>query len=281
MYGGYIDTPIDERDYGICMAYDDSEEIQIPESYKTSFQPPYENQKTTGNCVAQTLANIMEVIYHKLTGKHENFSVGFVYGTRKKGQSKSSGMTGYAACENIITDGDIKASLFESNYEVPDIIEKVDKFKETNPEWKKDSFIPLCYIRTKNTKDVKKFIYKYDIPVMSVVPMSAFWYGEGLHAMPIIGWRGNTAIMQNSWGEKKAPIVEVDFDDIKEFWCIVPYTLKEFSDLDKERWSYNGVMRCVEAGIMQGYPDGTIKPEGTLTRAEFMSLLYRMDKLGT
>jgi N-acetylmuramoyl-L-alanine amidase len=38
-------------------------------------------------------------------------------------------------------------------------------------------------------------------------------------------------------------------------------------------------MRCVEAGIMQGYPDGSIRPEGNLTRAEVMALLYRMDKL--
>lgn len=283
MYGGYIDIPVDERDYGICMAFDDKEndEIEIPNSYKVSFQPPYENQKSTGNCVAQTIANIMEVIYHKYTGEHKNFSIGFVYGNRYKGQSRGSGMTGYTACGNLVSDGDIMASLFESNEEVPNIIEMVDEYKKNNPDWKKDSYIPLCYIRTKSTKDVKKFICKYDIPVMAVVKVSKFWFGEGYHAMPLFEFRGDKAYMQNSWGEKSnAKIVDLDFDDIKEFWLIVPYTMKEFADLDKNRWSYAGIMRCVETGLAQGYPDGTIKPTGTLTRAEMMSILYRMDKLG-
>lgn len=283
MYGGYIDTPIDERDYSICMAFDDSEEIEIPKNYRTSFQPPYANQGSTGNCVAQTIANIMEVIYHKYTGKHKDFSVGFVYGNRYDGD-KTSGMTGYQACGTLIKDGDIFSETFDDPGEVPGIIKKVTKFKEENPDWKKDSFIPLFYIRTKNTKDVKKFIMKYDIPVMAVVKVSKFWISfgdDGYHAMPIYGWDDDTAIMQNSWGEDhRANTVELDFDDIKEFWLIVPYSIKEFPDLDKARWSYSGIMRCVEAGIMQGYPDGTIKPEGNITRAEMMALLYRMDKLG-
>jgi hypothetical protein len=38
---GFIKEPKDPRDYGICMAYEDSNDIIIPQSYKTSFQPPY------------------------------------------------------------------------------------------------------------------------------------------------------------------------------------------------------------------------------------------------
>ena len=48
---GAILSPADERDYPICMAYEDKE-IVIPESYTTSFQPPYAKQ-VSGNCVAQ------------------------------------------------------------------------------------------------------------------------------------------------------------------------------------------------------------------------------------
>ena len=279
MSGGFIYVPEDERDYPICMAYDDSEDIEIPKKYKTSFQPPYENQGSTGNCVAQTIANIMEVIYYKMMREHENFSVGFTYGNRKKGQSKSSGMTGYTACGNLCEDGDIKASMFECNYEVPDIIEKVAEFKESHPEWKEEAYVPKSYIRTNNTKEVKKFILKYDIPVMAVVKVSKFWYGDGYHAMALYGWDKDTAIMQNSWGEKSnAKTVKLDFDDIKEFWMILPYSLMNFGDIDETHWAYNNIAYCVEKEVMLGYPDGTIRPNNNVTRAETAVMLYRMLK---
>ena len=280
MKGGFIYEPEKESDFPICMAYDDSEDIEIPRNFKTSYQPPYEDQGTTSNCVSQVIANIMEVIWYKITGKHVNFSVGFPYGNRYDGQSKSEGMTGYTACGNLCKDGDVKASVFECFYEVPDIIEKVKEFKEKNPEWKKLTYIPKSYIRTKSEKEVKKFIYKYDIPVMAVVKVSKFWYGEGYHAMALYGWKnGDTAIMQNSWGEdSNAKIVELDFDDIKEFWLIVPFLPAEFTDIDDSHWAYNDVMSCVSKGIVQGYPDGSFRPSNDVTRAEAAAIIYRMLK---
>lgn len=279
MDSGFIYAPEDERDYPICMAYEDADDVEIPDNFKTSYQPPYENQGSTGNCVAQTLANIMEVIYHKAIGEHDNFSIGFIYGNRKSGQSKSSGMTGYTACGNLCTDGDVKASVFECSYEVPYVIEKAKEFMKQFPKWKESAYIPKNYIRTNSTKQVKKFIMKYDIPVMAVVKMSKFWYGEGYHAMALYGWDGDTAFMQNSWGEKSnAKIVELDFDDIKEFWLITPYSLMNFADVPDGHWAYSDIAKAVEKEIMLGYPDGTFKPAKELTRAEASAIIYRMLK---
>ena len=278
MEGGFIYMPEDERDYPICMAYDDDESIEIPKKYKTSFQPPYENQGSTGNCVAQTLANIMEVMLFNYLGKHRNFSVGFIYGNRKKGQSKSSGMTGYAACGNLCEDGDVYRKYFEYLYEVPDVIEKVEEYKRDNPDWKDFTFIPDSYIRTNSKNNVKKFILKYDIPVMAVVEVNKFWYGEGYHAMALYGWDGDTAIMQNSWGEKKANTIELDFDDIKEFWLIVPPFFPHFSDVPEAHWAYEDVLNCYCEGILKGYPDGTFRPSENMTRAEATAIIYRLLK---
>lgn len=279
MNGGFIYTPEDPKDYPICMAYEDSEEIQIPQSFRTSFQPPYANQGSTGNCVAQTLANIMEVIYHNKLGIHEDFSVGFIYGNRKPGQSKSSGMTGYMACGNLCEDGDVKSKVYDDPSEMDWIMHDVNRFKEENPDWVKKAYKPREYIRTNSTKEVKKFIMKYDIPVMAVVKVSKFWFGEGYHAMALYGWDGDTAIMQNSWGERSnAKTVELDFDDIKEFWLIVPYTLPGFTDVAENHWAYKDIIRCAEKAILQGYPDGTFKPEKEMTRAELCAMIYRMLK---
>ena len=278
MNSGFIYTPKDERDYPICMAYDDSETLEIPEKFKTSFQPPYAKQ-ISSNCVAQTIANIMEVMWHKVFGEHDDFSVGFVYGNRKEGQHKGEGMTGYIACGNLCKDGDIKASLYEDPSEVPFIIEDVERFKEEHPEWKDEAYIPKSYIRTNSKEEVKKFILKYDIPVLAVCKVNDFWIGGGLHAMALYGWDGDTAIMQNSWGENhKMKTVELPFKYIEEFWLILPYSVMKFKDITESHWAYNNIAKCVEKEIMLGYPDGTIRPEKETTRAEFCATIYRMLK---
>lgn len=278
MKSGFIYMPEDERDYPVCMAYDDAEDIEIPESFKTSFQPPYESQ-ISSNCVAQTLANIMEVMWYNQFGEHDDFSVGFIYGNRKDGQSKSKGMTGYTACNNLCEDGDVKRSAFENPYEVPSLIKVVQEFKRNNPNWKDEAYVPKSYIRTKTMEEVKKFILKYNIPVMAIVRAREFSSLVGYHAMALYGWNGDIAIMQNSWGEDNPyKIVELDFDKIKEFWMIVPYSVMNFADIDEAHWAYKHIAKCVEKEIMLGYPDGSFKPEKQMTRAEIAAIIYRMLK---
>lgn len=274
---GFIYAPEDERDYPICMVYDDVEDIVIPEQFKTSFQPPYEKQ-ISGNCVAQSIANIMEVMYYHMVGRHEDFSVGFVYGNRDEYEYQGSGMTGYLACNHLVKDGDVKSEVFDNIGEAPSIIKKVNEFKEQFPNWKQLTYVPACYVRTKSADEVKKFILKYDIPVMAVVNTKHFWWSGGFHAMALYGWNGDTAIMQNSWGKDKKPIVEVAFDDIEEFWLITPFQIEKFIDLDQTHWAFESIVKCVENRIIQGYPDNTFRPEKQMTRAEVVAVIYRMLK---
>ena len=278
MNGGFIKEPVDPRDYPACMAYEDAEEIILPESFRTSFQPPYEKQ-VAGNCVAQTLANIMEVIYHNKLGIHDNFSVGFIYGNRKKGQYTGEGMYGSFACKNLCEDGDVKSSVYDDPSEMDWIMHDVERFKAENPDWVNKAYKPRSYIRTNSKNEVKKFIYKYNIPVMAVCEVNDFWIGGGLHAMALYGWDGDTAIMQNSWGANhKAKIVELPFKEVEEFWMIVPYTLPGFTDVPETHWAYKDIIKCAEQAILQGYPDGTFKPEKEMTRAELCARIYRMLK---
>lgn len=306
MNGGFIYVPEKESDYPICMAYDDAEDIVIPESFKVSFKPPYEDQGTTGSCVAHTVANIVEVMIHKYLkspkireliakvngldyisdkvseDKHINVSVGFTYGNRYPGQLLNSpGMTGYQACDNLISDGAILAVMFEDDSEVPDITEAVKKFKDEHPEWHDYAIVPLRYVRTSKENEVKKFMMRYNVPILTVSAVSKFWIGSGYHAMPCYGWNGSTALLQNSWGEDShLKDIELDFDDIKEFWMIVPFLPAEFSDIDDSHWAYDDVMTCVSKGVVQGYPDGTFRPSANVTRAEAAAIVYRILKEG-
>lgn len=279
MTSGFIYSPEDERDYPVCMAYDDAEDVEIPESFRTSFQPPYETQ-ISSNCVAQSLANILEVMWYNQFGEHDDFSVGFIYGNRKSGlKSDKKGMTGYGACSVLCEDGDVKRSAFENPGEVPSLIKKVMEFKEQNPNWKDGAYVPKSYIRTKTTEEVKKFILKYNIPVMAIVRAREFSTYIGYHAMALYGWDGDIAIMQNSWGEDNPhKIVELDFDDIEEFWMITPFSVMNFTDLDETHWAYKNIAKCVEKELLLGYPDGSFRPDKEMTRAEGAALIYRILK---
>lgn len=46
----------------------------------------------------------------------------------------------------------------------------------------------------------------------------------------------------------------------------------DFSDLASEHWAYKNVMNLVDKGIVNGYPDGTYRPDKTITRGEFFKL---------
>ena len=46
----------------------------------------------------------------------------------------------------------------------------------------------------------------------------------------------------------------------------------QFSDLDETYWAYESVQKLVEAGIIEGYDDGTFKPDGDITRAELVKI---------
>lgn len=49
-----------------------------------------------------------------------------------------------------------------------------------------------------------------------------------------------------------------------------------FKDVDPERWSYADIVRCVDAGIISGYPDGTFKPNNPVTREEMAAIASRI-----
>lgn len=50
-----------------------------------------------------------------------------------------------------------------------------------------------------------------------------------------------------------------------------------FSDVSKEDWFYNNVMSAYEKGIMNGVSENVFAPYSNMTRAMFVTVLYRMD----
>lgn len=51
-----------------------------------------------------------------------------------------------------------------------------------------------------------------------------------------------------------------------------------FKDLPKDHWAYKDIMEFAEKGIVTGYPDGTIKPDEYITRAEAFAIYSRYNE---
>ena len=47
----------------------------------------------------------------------------------------------------------------------------------------------------------------------------------------------------------------------------------KFSDVPEDHWAYEYINECVSRGILNGYPDGTFKPEKQLKVCEFIKML--------
>jgi hypothetical protein len=52
-----------------------------------------------------------------------------------------------------------------------------------------------------------------------------------------------------------------------------------FSDVTTSYWAYDAISNLSSLGYITGYPDGSFKPDGAITRAEFVSILTRALKL--
>lgn len=51
-----------------------------------------------------------------------------------------------------------------------------------------------------------------------------------------------------------------------------------FDDVKETDWSYKYIINLLEAGVIEGYGDGTFRPQNTITRAEIAVMLTRMYK---
>ncbi len=59
-----------------------------------------------------------------------------------------------------------------------------------------------------------------------------------------------------------------DKDDV-----IIPQPAVSFTDINSSHWAYDSVIYLAEKFILNGYLDGTFKPENNITRAEFAKII--------
>ncbi|GAA4718586.1 S8 family peptidase [Brevibacillus fulvus] len=61
---------------------------------------------------------------------------------------------------------------------------------------------------------------------------------------------------------------------------VTPYSgSRRFADLSRSHWAYTDLMTAYRLGILQGYPNNTIKPDQPLTRAEMALMVARAQSI--
>lgn len=88
----------------------------------------------------------------------------------------------------------------------------------------------------------------------------------GLTAMMLMG---STC---SFWDLSESELNDLAFNDFTV--TVYGADLSQFSDTIPQ-WASSDVSYLVDKGIMQGYPDGTFKPSGTMTRLEFLVATVR------
>lgn len=61
----------------------------------------------------------------------------------------------------------------------------------------------------------------------------------------------------------------------------VAFAATTFKDINSSHWAYSAVARLVNEGTIGGYPDGTFKPDATVSRAEFVKMIGKTSTVTT
>lgn len=260
---------------------------------------PVKNQNTINSCVAHSIALIKETQEYYETGKKVEFSVGWLYGYRNTNDYKGQGMMPKEALTNLKNFGNVTIDLFPENFEYDALQDLINKRKNTclsnGAKYKISS-----YARVTDVNSVKSCLYVRKSPVMLICNIYQSFYNtrsdgmvrepsgnlSGSHAMTVVGWTNINGteyyIVQNSWGPEWGDngicYIKPGSSIITDIYTIIDKenVSLSFSDVPYSYWGRDAINKCVKAGLINGYPDGTFRPNGTITRAEICSMFSKM-----
>ena len=266
------------RSVGSTRAYDYSKictikDEDVPASYKIKNIPHVLDQGMVGSCVAHGLAENLQANHFKNTGEMLDLSVLEIYGLWRRDEfDNESGMYIQTALNRGREIGTIPRRLAPENIEVPDAIKKAKEYQEMYPDafaFKIGSYFEI----RKNGKfemNLKKAILQFDLPVIIVRSTGGTW-----HCEIAIGWDEEGIILQNSWGREWGDngLHHYKAKNLEEAYVVIMDDIKiPFTDVD-EHWAKKYIRNLYFANIIDGYEDGTFRPEEHMKRSEVAKMI--------
>ena len=234
---GAIDSPVDLRDYDYSMISCSGDKVDIPKEFILDYDYPILNQGLIGSCVAHALSCMKS--YIDGVNKDNMYSVGFIYANRQEDDFQGTGMITREALKNLVKYGDCKKSSFPVNEEYPAIVDTLNKYGKQKLLDEADDYKSLAYISLE-IENIKEYLVKYKKPVLitvrvyenfyeansngGVIPSDPEGNKRGGHAMLCIGYKEDTLIIINSWGDyngdKGKYYLDINSSIIKELWAL-------------------------------------------------------------
>ena len=282
---GVIPSPEDKRDWKLSREMDfpcgASLDKMIPTSLRIKWLPKHLDQGSVGSCTAHALSLAYSCLIHYITGEEVDYSVLWLYGNRRETTYRGKGFIMRDMVKVATKYGDVTRDLLPENIEMLEAMYRFDSVYESlNPQAVK---LIEGYVRLETEEEAKAWLVRYpEIPIIASVYTRDVYnanVSNGRHCMALIGWYGDTAIFQNSWGKKIYPYPEIEFKKINEMWGLIPMAQKiNFKDVTSDRWSAEAINEAANDGIIAGFPDGRFAPDQALTREQIAVIWQRMKR---
>ena len=265
------------------------------------WDSPIKNQLTKSTCVAHALASAIEIMQHYDTGSREEISTSWFYGYREQDDYQDEGMYISEALETARKIGGVPKILMPDNLgynESRTIISGMtDKCLETAQDYRIKNYALL-----KSKYEIISAIYENKSPVIigmetyqsfidtdrtGIVPEpSVRETNYGGHAVLCVGWTTINEdiylVIKNSWGtewgDNGYAYLKLDgYIPIFEMYILFDATNHplRLTDIDTY-WGKEDIELAIRCGIINGYEDGTFKPEKPITRGEIGVIVARL-----
>lgn len=296
-----------KKDNGVVWQYAAAcQSAEFNQEYPLHFRlwtSPVKNQNSKQTCVSYALSTMKEIQDYYDTMTKNNYSTSYIYVLRQDGQTTGDGMYIDLALDNMRTMGVVPYSMMPDNLDIDeakDISKKALKNQRLLEEGKKHCI--ANYAKANSIEEIKYSLYVNHSPVPigimvyesffdttsngivhSVDAKSEKYYGG--HCMLIVGWtrigHKNYWVVQNSWGtdwgDNGYCYMPMNYEAIVEQYAV--FDVQDYpvnlSDIEG-RWSQDIIEKCVRAGIINGFPDGTFKPTNFPTREQLCVVAYKI-----
>ena len=102
---------------------------------------------------------------------------------------------------------------------------------------------------------------------------SSMWYNKATSSMAAGGYIQGYA--DGTFGANK-PITRAEFVCLAARFATKTTGFASYTDVDNGHWAARSIAICASNGWVQGYEDGTFRPDQPITRAEAMTIINRM-----
>lgn len=274
---------------------------EFPIHYRL-WTPKILNQHNKFTCVSCALSTMKTIQDYYDTSKVIKYSTSYIYLLRDDNQFQGNGMYISEALDNLRKYGVVPYEQMPDNLDYAEGA-KIKIIQQQNEKLRLEGKKHLIsnFAIVDSVDDMKQALLDHN-----PIPIGANLYGSfyntnetgivenpqpniernhGGHCMLIVGWTvindKEYWVVQNSWGEYWGDngfcYLEIDKFPILEKYIVFDVTdyPLQFDDT-KGRWSEKAIEKCIRAGLINGYEDGTFRPTDFVTREQLATILYKL-----